>query len=143
MVSAPPVSGDATLLLLLARLIIAGLVLAVVLVLTGLAGFVLARLVFAGLALATVFVAGEAFLLFLAGALADILGVVADSFLVGWLQCRSSTGHTRLSFSVSRPRGSSCSQEAGLPGQEISPPCRGLHDHKSFCHAHPIVRGPY
>ena len=100
MVSAPPVSGDATLLLLLARLIIAGLVLAVVLVLAGLAGFVLARLVFAGLALAAVFVAGEAFLLFLAGALADFLGVVADSFLVGWLQCRSSTGHTHLSFSV-------------------------------------------
>ena len=68
--SAPPMLGDAALLLLPARLILAGLVLAVVLVLAGLAGFVLARFVFAGLALATVFVAGGAFLLLLAGALA-------------------------------------------------------------------------
>ena len=68
--SAPPVLGDAALLFLLPRLIFAGLVLAMVLILAGLAGFVLARFVFAGLALATVFVAGGAFLLLLAGALA-------------------------------------------------------------------------
>ena len=68
--SASPVLGDAALLLLLARLILAGLVHATALVLAGLAGFVLARLVFAGLALATVFVAGGVFILLLAGALA-------------------------------------------------------------------------
>ena len=57
MASVPPALGDATLLLLPARLILAGLVLATVLVLVGLAGLVLARLFFAGLALAVVFVA--------------------------------------------------------------------------------------
>ena len=56
---------------------------------------------------------------------------------------RSGTGHTRSSSLVWRPCGSSCSQEMGLAGQEILLLCRDLYDHKSFCHAHPIVRGPH